>query len=51
MPSDLRKAHEENDKAVLKAYGFKGREIEDSELVEKLMVLYKKIINEEQVEK
>ena len=49
MPSDLRKAHEENDKAVLKAYGFKGREIEDSELVEKLMVLYKKIINEEQV--
>ena len=47
MPIDLRKAHEENDKAVLKAYGFKGREMEDSELVEKLMVLYKKIINEE----
>lgn len=47
MPIDLRKAHEENDKAVLKAYGFKGREIGGSELVEKIMVLYNKIINEE----
>lgn len=45
MPMDLRKAHEENDKAVLKAYGFKGREIVESEIVEKLMVLYNKIIN------
>ena len=47
MPMDLRKAHEENDKAVLKAYEFKGREMGESELVEKLMVLYNKIINEE----
>lgn len=47
MPIDLRKAHEENDKAVLKAYGFKGREMGESELVEKLMALYNKIINEE----
>ncbi len=47
MPMDLRKAHEENDKAVLKAYGFKGREMGESELVEKLMALYNKIINEE----
>ena len=47
MPIDLRKAHEENDKAVLKAYGFKGREMRESELVEKLMALYNKIINEE----
>lgn len=45
MLIDLRKAHEENDKVVLKAYEFKGREIGGSELVEKLMVLYNKIIN------
>lgn len=45
MPIDLRKAHKENDKAVFEAYGFKGREMGESELVEKLMVLYNKIIN------
>lgn len=47
MPMDLKKAHEENNKAVLKAYEFEGREIGESELVEKLIVLYNKIINEE----
>lgn len=47
MPIDLRKAHKENDKAVFEVYGFKAREMGESQLVEKLMVLYNKIINEE----
>ena len=42
--SDLVKAHEENDKAVLKAYGFKEN-ITEEEIVSELFKMYEKITN------
>lgn len=45
MPIELRKAHEANDKAVMKAYGFKLSMTED-EIVAELMKLYQEKINE-----
>ena len=45
MPIELRKAHEANDKAVLKAYGFASN-LSESEILEKLFNLYVKKIEE-----
>lgn len=42
MPVELRHAHEDNDKAVLDAYGFK-HDLTESEIVAKLMEMYKKL--------
>jgi len=42
MPQELRKAHEENDRAVLRAYGMK-KDITESEIVSELMRMYKKM--------
>ena len=39
MPSDLRKAHRDNDIAVLEAYGF-DKKITEDEIVAKLFELY-----------
>lgn len=39
MPEELRKAHKENDRAVLKAYGFKPS-MSESEIVAELFKLY-----------
>lgn len=44
MPPELRKAHQENDKAVMEAYGFDWRKMSESECVAALMKLYKKMI-------
>lgn len=44
MPPELRKAHQENDKAVMEAYGFDWRKMSESECVAELMKLYKKMI-------
>ena len=44
MPPELRKAHQENDKAVMEAYGFNWRAMSESECVAELMKLYKKMI-------
>ena len=46
MPPELRKAHQENDKAVMEAYGFDWRKMSESDCVAKLMDMYKKIIEE-----
>lgn len=43
MPIELRKAHEENDKAVLKAYGMNAKATE-SEIISKLFEIYEKLI-------
>ena len=43
MPTDLRKAHDENDRAVLDAYGF-SRSITESEIVSRLFEMYKELI-------
>ena len=45
MPSDLRTAHQKNDKAVMEAYGFSTK-MTESECVAKLMKMYQKLIEE-----
>lgn len=48
MPSELRKAHQQNDRAVMDAYGFvKGTEARTSEsaCVAELMKLYQKLVD------
>jgi hypothetical protein len=40
MPSDLRLAHQHNDKAVMQAYGFDYKTMTESECVAKLMKMY-----------
>ena len=47
MPQKLRQAHEENDRAVMKAYGYKRRTITESELLAKLMNMHQKLVGEE----
>ncbi|MBQ9538758.1 MAG: methylase [Treponema sp.] len=42
MPADLRKAHRENDKAVMAAYGF-DMKMTESECVAELFKLYEKL--------
>lgn len=46
MPKELRKAHQENDKAVMEAYGFDWRKMTESDCVAELMKMYQKLINE-----
>ena len=53
MPSELRKAHQENDKAVMEAYGFKKKDengktkwLTEPETVARLMEMYKKLTAE-----
>lgn len=46
MPPELRKAHQENDKAVMKAYGF-SLKMTESECVAELMKMYQKLVNKE----
>lgn len=45
MPKELRKAHENNDKAVLKAYGFSPK-LSEQEIVAELMKMYEKLIEQ-----
>lgn len=40
MPPELRKAHRENDKAVMEAYGFNWKTMTESECVAELMKMY-----------
>ena len=44
MPKELMKAHRENDKAVMKAYGFSVKNMTESECVTALIKMYEKII-------
>ncbi len=45
--SDLLKAHQENDKAVMEAYGFNWRKMTESECVAELMKMYQRLVQEE----
>jgi hypothetical protein len=45
MPKELRKAHQENDRAVMEAYGFSTK-MTESECVAKLMEMYQGLVNE-----
>ena len=42
MPPELRKAHQQNDKAVMQAYGF-SLKMTESECVAELMRMYQKM--------
>ncbi len=42
MPTELRKAHQENDKAVMESYGFNWRIMTESDCVAELMKMYQK---------
>lgn len=43
MPPELRKAHQQNDKAVMQAYGFWGKLNSESACVAELMKMYQKL--------
>ncbi len=45
LPPKLRKAHQENDRVVMEAYGFSTKMIE-AECVAKLMEMYQELVNE-----
>ena len=44
MPPELRKAHMENDKAVMRAYGFNIKEMSEADCVAELMKMYQELI-------
>lgn len=46
MPQELRKAHRENDRAVMQAYGFDIKTTSEEDCVARLMRLYQERINE-----
>ena len=43
MPPELRKAHQQNDKAVMQAYGFDVKTMTESTCVAELMKMYQKL--------
>lgn len=45
MPPELRKAHIENDKAVMKAYGFDIKATSEADCVAELMRMYQELVN------
>ena len=45
MPVELRKAHQENDRAVMAAYGFPIKTMTESQCVAELFKLYQKLVN------
>lgn len=45
MPKELRKAHQENDKAVMEAYNFDWRNMSEIQCVAELMKMYQKLIS------
>lgn len=48
MPPELRKAHQNNDRAVMQAYGFKVGDMTESMCVAELMKMYQKLVKLEQ---
>lgn len=47
MPPELRKAHQQNDKAVMRAYGFDIRTTTETTCVAELMRMYQKLTERE----
>lgn len=50
MPYDLYTAHKENDKAVMKAYGWRPSEMTEEKILERLLLLYQKLVDEEETD-
>lgn len=46
MPPELRKAHNENNKAVMQAYGFPIKDFTESDCVAELMKMYQNLVQE-----
>ena len=46
MPPELRRAHQENDRAVMQAYGFSVRDMTESKCVSELMKMYQALTKE-----
>lgn len=44
MPAELRKAHQNNDRAVMQAYGFSVKDMTESQCVAELMKMYQKLL-------
>ena len=44
MPKELKKAHQENDKAVMEAYGFDWRKMSEDDCVAELMKMYQDLV-------
>ena len=44
MPPELRKAHQDNDRAVMQAYGFSVKDMTESKCVAELMKMYQKLV-------
>ena len=44
MPVELRKAHQANDRAVMKAYGFPIKDFTEEDCVAELMKMYQKLV-------
>lgn len=51
MPQELRKAHQENDKAVMEAYGFNWHTMKEEDCVAELMKMYQRLVDEEKVKR
>lgn len=47
MPPELRKAHQQNDRAVMQAYGFDVKTMTESSCVAELMKMYQKLVAKE----
>ena len=47
MPPELRKAHQQNDKAVMQAYGFSIKDTTEESCVAELMKMYQHMISTE----
>ncbi len=50
MPPELRKAHQQNDKAVMQAYGFWGKLNTETECVAELMKMYQELTKQKTTE-
>ena len=48
MPPELRKAHQENDKAVMEAYGFNWKNMTETDCVAELMKMYLDLTNKKE---
>lgn len=46
MPPELRKAHQQNDRAVMQAYGFSVKDMTESKCVAELMKLYQSLVQQ-----
>ena len=49
MPPELRKAHQQNDRAVMQAYGFDVSTTTETSCVAELMRMYQKLVNSKNI--